>query len=197
MTYTIKTIPLDELHPDPENARIHNRRNIETIKRGLSEFGQYRKMVVRKSDYLIVIGNGMYQAMKELGWTEAECRIADLTEEQTRMMSILDNRAADTSVFKNSLSEILGAFTPALQEICGYTQDEIAEMIAGLQDVTAANGYIPAPPGPEVTTIKFVMGRYSFEVSREAYDAWYRGIVGEVMEDFILEKLGVPADENC
>lgn len=197
MTYTIKTIPLDELHPDPENARIHNRRNIDTIKRGLQEFGQYRKMVVRKSDYLIVIGNGMYQAMKELGWAEAECRIADLTDEQTRLMSILDNRASDMSIFKNTLGEILGSFTPELQEICGFTQDEIAEIIAGMTDTMTDAGYIPSSPNPDIGMVKFVMGKYSFKVTREAYDAWFSGVISEGMEEFILEKLGVPDDENC
>ncbi len=197
MTYTIKTVPLADLHPDPENARIHNRRNIETIKRGLQEFGQYRKMVVRKSDFLIVIGNGMYQAMKELGWTEAECRIADLTEEQTRMMSILDNRAGDTSVFKNSLGEMLKDFDPALRELCGFTEEEVAGLLAGINETMTRSGYIPASAAAECQTVKFVMGKFSFEVSREAYDVWISGIARETMEDFILENLGVPADENC
>ncbi|MBE6370795.1 MAG: hypothetical protein E7055_01810 [Lentisphaerae bacterium] len=108
MTYTIKTVPLADLHPDPDNSRIHNRRNIDTIKKSLDEFGQYRKMVVRKSDNLIVIGNGMYQAMKELGWTEAECRIADLTEEQTRQIRPL--RRACVGLIRGIINETVDDF---------------------------------------------------------------------------------------
>jgi ParB-like chromosome segregation protein Spo0J len=197
MTYTVKTLPLADLHPDPDNVRIHNRRNIDTIKHSLEQFGQYRKMIIRKSDKLIVIGNGMYQAMKELGWTEAECRIADLTEEQTRMMSILDNRAGDTSVFKNSLAEMLKDFDPALRELCGFTEEEVAGLLAGINETMTRSGYIPASAADECQTVKFVMGKFSFEVSREAYDAWISGIARETMEDFILDILGVPADENC
>ena len=107
MTYTIRSIPLADLHPDPDNSRIHNRRNIDTIKKSLDEFGQYRKMVVRKSDNLIVIGNGMYQAMKELGWTEAECRIADLTEEQTRQIRYQTGSRTKRCRFPDSCSPIL------------------------------------------------------------------------------------------
>ena len=196
MIYTVKTLPLADLHPDPDNARIHNRRNIETIKKSLEQFGQYRKMIVRKSDSLIVIGNGMYQAMKELGWTEAECRIADLTEEQTRLMSILDNRAGDTSVFKNSLGEMLKDFDPALRELCGFTEEDVAGLLAGINENMSGAGYIPSSAAVECQTVKFVMGKFSFEVSREAYDAWISGIICESMEDFILDRLGVPADEN-
>ena len=197
MTYTVKTLPLADLHPDPDNVRIHNRRNIDTIKHSLEQFGQYRKMIIRKSDNLIVIGDGLYQAMKELGWTEAECRIADLTDEQTRMMSILDNRSGDTSVFKNSLAEMLKDFDPALRDLCGFTEEEVAGLLAGINETMTGAGYIPASPADECQTVKFVMGKYSFEVSREAYDAWISGITCETMEDFILDILGVPADENC
>ena len=59
-----------------------------------------------------------------------------------------------------------------------------------------SSGYIPTQADPEIRTVKFVMGKFSFEVTREAYDAWFSGIIGEGMEEIILEKLGVPADEN-
>ena len=41
------TVPLSELHPDPENCRIHNRQNIETIKSLYLRFGQYRDFIAR------------------------------------------------------------------------------------------------------------------------------------------------------
>jgi ParB-like chromosome segregation protein Spo0J len=41
-----KTLKLSELIPDPKNARVHDRRNLDLIKSSLKEFGQYRPFVL-------------------------------------------------------------------------------------------------------------------------------------------------------
>ena len=40
-------VPIESLALDPENARTHNDRNLEAIKRSLQAFGQLKPIVVR------------------------------------------------------------------------------------------------------------------------------------------------------
>ena len=67
----IKEVPLDQLKPDPANARKHSDRNIEEIIRSLKEFGQHAPLVVQKGTNRIIVGNGRYEAMQMLGWDKA------------------------------------------------------------------------------------------------------------------------------
>lgn len=189
MNFIVKTLPLAELVPDPDNARIHDRRNIEVIKKSLQTFQQYRDFVIRKKDHRIIIGNGMYIAMQELAWTEARCKIADLTDAEARALSIFDNRASDTSSFKESITEMLDMLDPSLLELCGYTQEELSEMKAMADENTSTyNAMIRS----EQENIRFVFGKYSFTVSRSCYNEWLSSLSSELVEEEILKRLGVP-----
>lgn len=95
-------VKLSELVPDPKNTRVHDSHNIEVIKNSLKKFGQYRPFVVQKEGMIIRVGNGMYQAMKELGWTEADCEVKDITDEEATTLSILDNKSSDLSYFDDT-----------------------------------------------------------------------------------------------
>ena len=54
----ILTVTLDTLNPDPDNARSHNARNLDTIKASLTEFGQQKPIVVTE-DGVVVAGRGL------------------------------------------------------------------------------------------------------------------------------------------
>ena len=71
-------VNLDELVEDNNNARIHSERNIEEIKKSLKKYKQYRPFVVQRSTNKIIVGNGMYRAMKLLGIKEGWVEYRDL-----------------------------------------------------------------------------------------------------------------------
>lgn len=66
----IRRVPLDELHQDPSNARLHDARNLDSICASLQRFGQAEPLVVQRGSGRVVGGNGRLEAMKSLGWTE-------------------------------------------------------------------------------------------------------------------------------
>ena len=116
-----KKIKLSELNPDSENTRIHDRRNIEAIKKSLQRFGQYRPFVVQKQGMIIRVGNGMYQAMKELGWEEGFAEIREMTTEEAIALSITDNRIAELAEWDNNLLEkALNDLPEDLFEVTGF-----------------------------------------------------------------------------
>lgn len=88
-------VSIDTLHEDPDNARSHDERNIESIKSSLARFGQQKPIVVDSSG-CVLAGNGTLTAAKLLGWKEIAVSVSDLTDEMTkRAFAIADNKTAE------------------------------------------------------------------------------------------------------
>ena len=63
------------------NCKKHNQKNIDAIKHSIVEFTQYKPLVISKRNFEIIIGNGTYEALKQLNFEYADCIILDLSEE--------------------------------------------------------------------------------------------------------------------
>ena len=63
----IQRVPLDSIHPDPANVRLHEERGLDAIRGSLARFGQQKPIVVDRKG-TIRAGNGTYVAAKALGW---------------------------------------------------------------------------------------------------------------------------------
>jgi ParB-like chromosome segregation protein Spo0J len=88
---------ITKLKADPENARVHNDRNIEAIKFSLERFGQ-QKPVVTLRDGTVIAGNGLLEAAKQLRWRNLAVVVlpADSVDE-ARAYALADNRTAELS----------------------------------------------------------------------------------------------------
>ncbi len=115
----IETIKIEQLIPDPNNARKHDETNLRAIEHSLSNFGQ-RKPIVVGQDNTIVAGNGTVEAAKRIGWTEIEAvRIPeDWTEQQIKAFAIADNKTAELATWdKGILNEQLAELDKAGWEL--------------------------------------------------------------------------------
>ena len=93
-------IPIDELTPDPNNAKDHPAWQVEQIKNSIEQFGNLDPIGVWGDQNLIVEGHGRYEALKELGYHEAECiRLDWLTEEERRGYALAHNKLTMNSGF--------------------------------------------------------------------------------------------------
>jgi len=97
---TIKRVPLDSIHPDPANVRLHDDRNLAAIKGSLARFGQQKPIVV-DSQGTIRAGNGTYAAAKALGWRDIHVVETDLEGVEAVAFAIADNRTSDLSTFED------------------------------------------------------------------------------------------------
>ena len=111
----IVKIPIDELTPDPNNAKDHPQWQIEQIKNSIEQFGNLDPIGVWGDDNLIVEGHGRYVALQELGYTEAECiRLDWLTEEERTAYALAHNKLTMNSGF---IPEMLDVNLEAVGEI--------------------------------------------------------------------------------
>lgn len=111
----IETIRIEDLLPDPANARKHDEANLMAIQGSLKEFGQ-RKPIVITQDNVIAAGNGTVEAAKRLSWTEIQAvRVpADWDADRIKAFALADNRTAelatwDTEVLNSQLRELTDA----------------------------------------------------------------------------------------
>lgn len=131
----IEVRKLSELrHPD-RNARLHPDKQIAELKRSLQKDGQTRLMVVDEKG-VIWIGNGLYQAMVEMGYTEAYCIIkSGMSEIDKKKMMYSDNRIFDLGVddmkaFDDFIAELDGDL-----DVPGFDDDLLRSLKASAEEI--------------------------------------------------------------
>jgi len=123
---------LDSLQLDPDNAREHDKANIDAIKASLEKFGQRKPIVV--ADGVVIAGNGTMEAAQALGWEEIDTVSADdLDETERRAYAIADNRTAELAKWNQAkLAEALSSVTEdgdAMGEATGFDHQAIVDLV--------------------------------------------------------------------
>ena len=67
----IQKIKLADMKPLQENIRVHGENQIKHYIRSIKQFGQ-TKPIILDENYNILVGNGLYKAMTEMGFEYAE-----------------------------------------------------------------------------------------------------------------------------
>jgi DNA modification methylase len=130
---TIRRVPIDSVHPDPANVRLHDERNLEAIQGSLARFGQQKPIVVDRAG-VIRAGNGTYVAARALGWTEIQVVETDLEGVEAVAYAIADNRSSDLSTFHGpTLAKLLQELQAEDKlDGVGYSNEELEALLDGL-----------------------------------------------------------------
>lgn len=86
----VQNLKLTKIKPYWRNAR-NNDKTIESLKRSIEEFGFNQPLVVDTKNVLIA-GHARYRALKELGFKEAPCIVAELDDDKAKAYRIADNK---------------------------------------------------------------------------------------------------------
>lgn len=183
----IEKIPLSQLVPDDHNARRHDERNIAEVKKSLQQFGQHRAFVVQRGSNKILVGNGMYEAMRQLGWEEADVYFVDDDDATAVRRALADNRTAelaewDTDVLAHLFDNFRGG-----ADIPGWSEDEI-DRILQLSEGTAGDGAVEdeAPEPPEKAVTKpgdvWLLGKHRLACGDSTDPATYAFMDGEAAD---------------
>jgi DNA modification methylase len=144
-TLTVEYCPLDSVRLDPQNPRIHSKKQVRQIARSIEKFGFNVPVLIDGRGQLIA-GHGRVLAARLLGMTHIPTiKLEHLTEAQLRIFMIADNRLTENAVWDERL---LGEQFKALSileldfdiDISGFEIGEIDVMIEGLAPASRSKG---------------------------------------------------------
>ena len=163
------TKKLSDLQRPEKNVRLHGDRQIKEYIRSIEMFGQIRPIVIDETN-TILAGNGLFQALQQMGRDSADCYVVDnLTANQKKKLMLVDNKifelgVNDSNVFDEILRELGGDL-----DIPGYDDellraltanaaqaDEILNSYGNLsegkvQEMKTAQPQTPQPQQPPMT----------------------------------------------
>ena len=117
------------------NVRKHSEQQIKEYMRSVEAYGQLKPLVIDEEG-TILIGNGLYDALIGLGWTEADCyRVTGLTDKQKKKMMLSDNRVyelgeTDDAAVAELLRELEGD-----TDIPGFDTEWLEEVYNSIDDI--------------------------------------------------------------
>ncbi len=136
MIKTTLIMRVDELKHPEKNVRRHSRKQIEEMKRSLDAFEQFKHVVVDENN-IILCGNGLVTAMREMGREEAEViKYEGLTENQKKKLMIADNQIASLGTDD---MEVIEEFIKSLGsdlDVPGYDRETLEMLVAESDEVT-------------------------------------------------------------
>lgn len=149
----LETANLADLKPLERNVRQHPEAQIKELVKSLQQFKQTRALVVDE-DNNILIGNGLYEAMKRLSWQTCSIyRVVGMSDKEKKKLVLSDNKTYDLGLtnfeeIQRYIDEITidGDF-----EIAGFDEAVLREMTRSLEKVEEEMmGYGTAPTVPSV-----------------------------------------------
>lgn len=135
----IEYLPIEQLRPDPRNARLHKPPQIAAIARSMRTFGFNVPLLV-DGEGTIIAGHGRMEAAKKNGLSEVPViRIEHLTEAQRIAYMIADNRLTDLSqwdeqVLGETLRDLSLAELDFELDAIGFSVGEIDLRIENVSD---------------------------------------------------------------
>ncbi len=165
----VEKYKLEDLKPTEKNIRMHPEAQIKEYKRSLVKFGQTKPMTIDENN-VILTGNGMYTAMKALGWTEAYCnKIVGLSENDKKKLMMADNRIFNLGVDNIAVfDEILAELSDDL-DIPGYDDDFLKSLLMDDSDMSEKLSEYGTIEPEEVESIK--NAGTSYETQSQQFEA--------------------------
>ena len=160
----LELIPIDDLVPYANNAKIHDKKQIAQLRASLREFGFVTPVLI-DFDNNIIAGHGRVEAARAEGMTEVPCvLVSNLTEAQRKAYILADNRLSETSAWDTEALKIELEGLEALQfdtGIIGFDAESVKEI--------EVSGYTRAAPGQAAEDGKHFWGDDEGEENAE-YD---------------------------
>lgn len=172
------------LKPRANNPRTHSKRQIEQLKRSITEFGFVRPVLIDGEDGIIA-GHGSTLAAIELGMKDVPTvRVDHLTPAQIRAYVIADNKLAENSGWDRELLALeLKELSLSFDlEVTGFEFPEVDLLLGELDPGSDAADEVPevgnAPPVSQVGDLWQIGEHFLLcgdSTKRESYAALLRG----------------------
>jgi DNA modification methylase len=131
----VTQVPIDDLRPDPVNARRMDEDELDALERGIRQFGVVQPIVARREDRVVIDGHERLVAARRLGLTTVPVVYLDLSTEQARLLGLSLNQISgswDDMLLARLLADLQA--TPDLDlSLSGFSEDAINEAIRRIE----------------------------------------------------------------
>ncbi len=129
-------MPLSSLKRPQRNVRMHTEKQLKEFERSVTMFGQIRPIVV-DDERTILAGNGLYETLLRMGWTEADVlQMQGLSDSQKKKLMLADNKIYGLGVDDlDSFDAILNELQDDL-DIPGFDEELLKSMVSQASEVT-------------------------------------------------------------
>lgn len=117
---------INKITPYPNNAKIHDKKQIQLVANSIKEFGFNQPIVVDKKG-VIIVGHGRFEAAKLLGLEEVPTIEVNLTEEQANAYRLTDNKSNESDWDMKLAVEELKGLSQEMFDLTGFDQDLLLE----------------------------------------------------------------------
>lgn len=153
----VETIAINDLKPNPRNARTHSDKQISQIAGSIERFGWLVPIIIDDAN-MIAAGHGRWLASKKLQLEAVPViRAKFLTEADRRAFALAENRIADLSGWDDKLlaEELSILFEDGYDiEITGFSTADLDFSIdAGSEGTDSVDETPPDPPSKAVSRI--------------------------------------------
>ena len=166
--------PTITLVEHPQNPNTHPKNQLERLAEVIKGNGWRQPITVSDRSGYIIKGHGRYQAAKLAGFAEVPVEVQHYENEAAELADMLaDNRIAELAEIDsealNAALQQLQIEDPAALPLAGFTEDEWAELRAGLESMNAGSEAqgdpddIPAEAQGDPVTLKgdvWYLGRH-------------------------------------
>lgn len=146
--------PLDDLTPDPRNARTHSKAQIAQIVQSIRAFG-FTNPILADADGTLIAGHGRLRAAREIGLETVPVITLDgLSEPQKKALRLADNKIAlnagwDIELLKLELADLSLPDIDIDLSLTGFSVGEIDVILEGEPD-PGDEVIPPVPQSPKV-----------------------------------------------
>lgn len=146
----LQQVPIDTLVLDPENARLHNDRNKDSVRASIKEFGQVEVLVIQKGTNRVIGGNCRLQEMRRLGHDKVWVAEVDVDDKKANKLALALNRTSELAEWDD---KVLGKLLAELENDrdlsgLGWNDSEVDKLLADTEDQWLASlGEGPLPDG--------------------------------------------------
>lgn len=143
----VENLRLNDLIPYENNAKRHDKKQINNVAESIKEYGFVQPIVVDKNN-IVVIGHCRLEASKKLGLESVPCvRVEELTDEQVKALRIADNKTNESKWDMDALAAELEeldfsdfdfdfGFDTDAEEETEIVEDEAPEVDEGNEPIT-------------------------------------------------------------